>query len=189
MSGKQKPLSTAVFLLQCIKDGKIKKEQLTKRQRLICAMYLLAEQKWTHQEIGNIIGVHYVTVGRYAQEIRRVNKFILNDIEEHSWAVGLIQTAETAAANLFRAGRQRDAWAVKKELTETLQSLGFLKRKPIEIEGKMSFKALMEMVHSETTEGSEDDRRTIDVERPSGLPAPETNGNGLKGNGQNGSHH
>ena len=177
MSRYHKPLADAVFLLKKLQQGTMPKEELTVRQRYICAAYLMAEEKYTHQEIADMLGVHRVTIHKYSQKMHRNASFMLDSLDERSIATMLIQKAQTASARLFRKGRETDALDIQFRLVDKLQSLGFLKKKPLEIEGKVSFKALMEIVNSETPEGIGDDHRIIEIEPPKAA------GNGFHENG------
>lgn len=163
MSRYVKPLADAVFILKLLSNGKMEKKSLTSRQRYICAVYLMYEQKYTHQEIANILGLHRVTVHQYSQRMHRDEAFSLDTLTARMVAISAIQKAEVASARLFRKGEEKDAVELYFKLIDKLQSLGFLPKKPLEIEGKMSFVKLMEIVNSETTEGINDDRRTIEI--------------------------
>src|SRR3990167_2811296 len=122
-----KPLADAQFLLQSIRDGKFPKENLTNRQRYVCAMYLFAEEKYTHQEIATMLGVHRQTVHTYSQKMQRNAGLLVDAIDERTMAANLMNKVEVASARLFRKGKESEACDVQFKLVDKLQSLGFLK--------------------------------------------------------------
>lgn len=143
----QKPLQSGAYLLGMILEKKLWPEQLTTHQRRVCVRQMLHERKWTVTEIADILGVHRVTVSRDKNLIMTQDAWILDEIDTRKVAVRAIQDAEWVSAHLFREGRLKDGWAVRKELIEILQGLGYVQQKPKEIRGQIS---LLDILNSES---------------------------------------
>lgn len=141
----QKPQNSAPFLLGLIAKQKIEPQQLTKHQRRVCVRYLLQDMKHTQTEIATILKTTCATVTRDKQQIIKQNAWYVDDIDEKKWVVDLIQTAEVAAARLFRNGKHKEAFDVKVKCIEMLQSLGYITKKPLEVDltAQLSFQELL----------------------------------------------
>lgn len=144
-SDLQKPQNSAPFLLNLISKQQIDPKQLTTHQRRICVRYLLQDMKHTQTEIATIMKVDNGTVTRDKQKIMKQNSWYVDDIDERKWVIDLIQTAEVASARLFRNGKPKEAFDVKVKTIETLQSLGYITKKPLEVDltAQMSFQELL----------------------------------------------
>lgn len=141
----QKPNNSAPFLLNLISKQQIDPKQLTKHQRRICVRFLIQDMKHTQAEIGAIMKVTQATVSRDRKLIVKQNMWYLDDLDERKFVVELIQTAEVASARLFRGGKNKEAFDVKVKLVEMLQSLGYITKKPLEVDltAQMSFQELL----------------------------------------------
>ena len=147
MSKQHSPLQSGAFLLRQVSEKRITAEQLTHHQRVLCIQYMLHEKKWTQMEISEVVGVARNTVSRTAIRLRKHAEMALDVIDQRSVAVDLIEHAEIVCSHLMREGKKRDAWAVKKELVESLQTLGFISKEPIRFEGnmKLSLREVIEL--------------------------------------------
>lgn len=154
MAALQKPLSSAVYFLKLIAEKKISPKVLTAHQRRICIRHLLLDGSYTQVEIASILEVHEASVSRDKRRIQEQNGWILDNLDDRRIAVDLITTAERAVARLTKAGRHKDAWTVAKELVEKLQSLGYVKQRPIQFQGKLTLEEMLRLA-SGGTEGEE----------------------------------
>ena len=141
----QKPHSSAPFLLGLISKKQLDPTQLSKHQRRICVRFLIHEMKHTQLEIATIMKVTQPTISRDRQLIIKQNMWMLDDLDERKFVVELIQTAEVSSARLFRAGKNKEAFDVKVKLVEMLQSLGYITKKPVEVDftGQITFQELL----------------------------------------------
>jgi len=155
MKDLQKPLQSAVFLLKQLSEKTISPQQLSTHQRRICVRFMLQERKHSSHEMAAILQIHSVTVRRYTQQILEQNSWMLDDIDERKIAVDIIQSADVACARLFRKGREKDAFTIKKDAIELLQSLGYLKRKPIEVEANLTLLEIIKLAHANTETNQE----------------------------------
>lgn len=73
---------------------------------------------------------------------------MVDEIDERQEVVRIMQTADLAVSTLFRAGHVRDAWTVRREAITVLQSLGYLKRTPIEFKGEVSVQEILKLANS-----------------------------------------
>lgn len=144
-SDLQKPQNSAPFLLGLISKQKVDPTQLTTHQRRICVRYLLQDMKHTQTEIAVILKTTCATVTRDKQQIIKQNSWYVDDIDEKKWVVDLIQTAEVASARLFRGGKPKEGFDVKVKCIEMLQSLGYITKKPLEVDltAQLSFQELL----------------------------------------------
>ena len=137
---------SAVELLQNINSGLTDSKLLDKLSRRRCVELLIAEG-CKHAQISQVLKVSEKTVTRDIKEIKVRNE-LTPDIGFAKQTVGdLFQKAMNHHAYLMRLARIKNAsvsekmqsefaaWRVLKELTEKLQSLGYLPSKPTEIIG------------------------------------------------------
>lgn len=148
----QKPGKSAVFLLEQIQKKALQPEQLTKHHKKICVRYLLSDKKYSMLEIGTLMKIPTSTLYRYRDEIRLQNEYMLSDLDERKLALEWIEAGETACARLFRKGKEKDAIEVLTRMMEALQSLGYVKRKPIEIEGDVTLEEILKRGKEKRTE-------------------------------------
>ena len=144
MAEKFGPLQSATFLLKSISNKQLEPSQLTPHQRRLCVRYLLHDMKHTCVEISEILKVHPVTVRKDKQKILKQDTWVLDDLcEIKNVAASAVGVAERAITNLFKQNKNKDAWVVKRELIEMLQSLGYIERKPMELNANLT---LLEML-------------------------------------------
>lgn len=176
---EQKPtqnvMEFGIYLLNEIKSKAIDPKQLTDEKRRLCVYVMMVQQTFTIDDMAAIMNCHRNTISRDKKIIREENgtagTFV---IDENELANELIEQANHAIMKLNSAKKYRDAWIVKKECAEMLQSLGYVKR----VEQKFSLRgaiSLMEVLDSEqsSNEPEEPKRRNV------GLPAR----NGTHSNG------
>lgn len=69
-------------------------------------------------------------------------------MDEAKEAVNIIKTAEVASMRLFRKGDEKAAWDVQKQAVEVLQSLGYLRRSPVEFKGQLTIQEILKLANS-----------------------------------------
>jgi transposase len=135
-------------LLQSIKSGTMDAKSLIREQRQSCVESLTLEG-YKVSEIAHMLSRSEKTIKRDLQDIWKKNAsmptpdFILGEISE------MIQKGKTHQAYLMRIARsntaspkekieaEEKAWQIAKELSERLQSLGFLPYQPQRVVGEM----------------------------------------------------
>ena len=147
MANLTKQLSSAPFLLKLISEQKLFADKLTSHQRLVCARFLLTERKHTQNEIATILGVSYVMVHKYKKKIQQQNEWMIDEIDERRMALDILQSAETASARLFRKGKDKEAFEVQRMAIDTLQTLGYLKRAPVEFKGQITLQEILKLAN------------------------------------------
>ena len=137
---------TILKLIQDIHSGIYDASLLDKATRQQCVEVFIAEG-YTHAQLAQLLKCSEKTISRDMQEIRQKNS-IAPSLEFAKETVGeLITKARLHASYLMRLARDKDspapskagaeflAWRVIKELTEKLQTLGYLPLKPQEVSG------------------------------------------------------
>ena len=144
------PLQSGAFLLRQLSEKRLIPKDLTSHQRILCIQYMWREQKWTQSEMGEILGVHQTAVSRVVIRLRQHSAHMLDAIDQRAVAVELINCAEAVCSKLMRAGKEDAAWKVRKELVESLQTLGFISKEPIRLEGslKLSLREVIELANT-----------------------------------------
>lgn len=150
--------ASAVKLLQEINSGITDPKLLDKQDRQLCVEMLVSEG-YTHFQIAQVLKCSEKTISRDMKDIRQHNELTPN-LEFAKQFIGeVFQKAMNHNNYLMRLARMKDAsisekmqsefaaWKVLKELTEKLQSLGYLPSRPAEVIGTFYH-------HSD---GSEDD--------------------------------
>ena len=145
MSELIKQSSSAPFFLEKIAKKEIDPKSLTTHQRRVCVRFLLMEGKHAQYEIAAILKCDPAVITRDKRRIQHQNSWMLDELDERRIAVNLIQVAEIASARLFRQNKSHEAWKVQRELMESLQSLGYVKKKPVEFEGKVSLQEILKL--------------------------------------------
>lgn len=115
----------------------------------MCIRFLLQEKKHTPYEIASILKTSDSTVYRTRDLIQKQNMWMLDEIDERKFALEIIQTAIAASARLFRQGKNREAWTVEKEAIDVLQSLGFLKKQPLEFKGSLTLQEILKLANAD----------------------------------------
>lgn len=137
----------APYLLQRISNKQLDPKVLTPAQRRICVRFLLLEKKHAQHEIAAILMVREQVISKDKKKIQEQNKWVLDDLDEEKIATEIISTAEIASSRLFRQGKNKDAWNVQREAVDVLQTLGYLKRAPIEFKGQMSIQEILKLAN------------------------------------------
>lgn len=124
-------------------------KDLTAHQKRICTRFLLQDRKHTQHEIASILKVDDSWVSRAKIRIQNEGAWVLDFIDERRIATEIIQTADVATARLFRAGKDKEAWTVRKEAVEVLQTLGYVKKKPVEVDlkGLRTLQEILQLAH------------------------------------------
>lgn len=148
----QKKSQSAVFLLQQIQSGAIDPTKMKTRQREICVRHLLLEYKYSHQEIAQIVGSVRETITRMKARILEQDGWMLSKIDERKIAVDMIQKAEMCFTRLVKKEKYKEAWNIEKEKIESLQSLGYLTRTPIEVEGRLTLLEILKRANTPHTD-------------------------------------
>lgn len=136
----------AVQLLQEIHAGITNPKTLDKRSRQECVELLITEG-YTHAQISQVLDCSQKTVSRDMKEIRRRNQLV-PDIDFAKQFVGeMFRRGMNHHSSLVRIARSKNissgekiqaeyiAWKIFKELSEKLQSLGYLPLRSTEIVG------------------------------------------------------
>lgn len=142
---REKP---ALKMIQDINSGLIDPNLLDKETRRECVAVLVGEG-YTNPQISQIMKRSEKTISRDMIDIRKKNA-LSPSVEFARETVGeIISKARIHASYLMRIAREKDspaaskasaeylAWKVVKELTEKLQTLGYLPLKPQEISGEL----------------------------------------------------
>lgn len=140
MSDSPYQANFAPRLLKQISDKQIDPEQLTPHQRRICVRSLLEEEKYTQNEIAAILHVNFRVISKDAKKIEEQNAWMFDVmVNEPQLIVRTILSAKNKAARLCRQGKYKEAWTVEKECIELLQTLGYVKKKPMELDFKAEY--------------------------------------------------
>ena len=142
-SNLEKPV---IKIIQEINSGVCDSLLLDKATRQQCIEVLIGEG-YTYSQLAQLLKRSEKTISRDMQEIRQKNA-LTPSVEFAKETIGeLITKARIHASYLMRLARDKDAsiankasseflaWRVFKELTEKLQTLGFLPLKPQEVSG------------------------------------------------------
>jgi DNA-binding CsgD family transcriptional regulator len=126
-----------ISCVKAIQSGQIQAKSLPKENRQICVEYLTSEG-YSSGTIAEIMKVDTRTIRRDKERIRHVNAINL-DAAFTSKHVGLLmQGSQHVIENLIRIAKDKDCpyfvkvnsfkgiWAILKELTQLLQSIGYL---------------------------------------------------------------
>lgn len=148
MTTKYNPLHSGAFLLRQVAEKRLTADELTKHQKKLCAIYLIHEEKHTQIQIAEILHVHRNTVHDWVKRFKsQAARMFDGEIDQRTVAVELKQLASIAISSLMRDNKYKDAWTVKKELIESLQTLGFIPKEPIRLEGslRLSLREVIEL--------------------------------------------
>ena len=152
----QKLSEFATVILRGIAERTVDPDKISVDDRRLCVQYMLHERKWTQMEISEILHVNPATITRDKQLLLSQNAWMLTEIDNRNFALELIHTAAIASASLFRKKHPYEAWKVEKELVESLQSLGYISKEPIKLEGQLSLLEVLKL-SVRSPEGSTDD--------------------------------
>lgn len=91
-----------------------------------------------HHEIGSLLRVTTRTIDRYVRDIKRRAVCLVKEISVDHVTGNLIRLADYCIQCALRKGDLALAWKIECEKTEKLQSLGYVRQRPIEIKGEFS---------------------------------------------------
>lgn len=129
---------TAIFWLNQIKNKEIEPRSLKPRQRALCVRHLVNSYDYTHEQMGAIMGLERSAITKMIHRILTQDSWVLDEMDARKMATDMMQAAGVCFGRLMKKGRERDAWNIKKELIETLQSLGYIHREALKVEGEMT---------------------------------------------------
>jgi len=131
-----------ISVIQNIKDGAINPKTLSHDKRLRCVDFLVKREGYTEEQAAQILGRCERTIRRDLREIEK-NNALTADIDLAKRIAGdVVQGAMTHHRYLMRLARSLEAspgekaqaefmaWRVLKEMTEKLQTLGYLPTTP-----------------------------------------------------------
>lgn len=150
------PLDQAPEIIKKIQDGSLHPKSITDQQRRICVRFLLHVKDYEQNDVAGLLKISPSTVTRDKKKLVQEDAWILSEMDDRTLAVQMIQTADKAAARLFRKGREREAWTVLRECVELLQSLGHVKKQATEIKGDFSFVSFLNEIASRKRNGYAD---------------------------------
>lgn len=136
----------AIAYLEKIQKKEIEASSLNMDQRMMCVEYLMHQGTMTTFEMAQILGVDRKTITRDRKKIREGNEISTLIFDEAHYAMDIIEHAELCVTRLLKEKKYKDAWVVKKECLETLQSMGFVKKvqPDLNIKGQISLKEVFE---------------------------------------------
>lgn len=193
MSLSCSPLQSGAFIYRQLQEKRMVAKELTNHQRVLCVQYMLHEKKWTRLEIADVLSIHRHTVSSIERRLLHHAATALDMIDQRSVAIGLVNTAEVACARLMRAGNDAAAWKIEKELIEMLQTLGFISKEPIRIEGnlRLTLREVIELANGtgKAADSAAENAGNAEI-APGEVSEPGTNGHSTNGytHNQNGSH-
>lgn len=158
----QKAIPLAYAMLQEIQAQRLDPKSLSDDKRRLCVRALLHQQSYTVYEIAELMGVHRMTITRDKKKIRDEDALGQLVIDESVIAQDMLDAAELHAARLTKAGKHKDAWTVRKECVELLQSLGYVKKvaQGISLKGTVS---LLEVLEVDRLTSESDESNGIDL--------------------------
>jgi len=131
-----------ISIVQSIKDSAINPRTLSYDKRLRCVEFLVKREGYTEEQAAQILGRCERTIRRDLREIEK-NNALTADIDLAKRIAGdVVQSAMTHHRYLMRLARSLEAspgekaqseflaWRVLKEMTEKLQTLGYLPTTP-----------------------------------------------------------
>lgn len=138
----QKVTPLGIAMLAQIQAGSLDPKTLTKDKRQLCVRFLMHEGKYSSYEMATILDVDRSTIMRDRKEIRNENALAQLVIDEADIAIEMIEAAEFAATKLIGQKKYKDAWTVRKECLEKLQSMGYVKK----VEEKLNIKGKLDLL-------------------------------------------
>ena len=147
----QRTTPIAVRLLQEIQSKSRQASSLTEEQRRICLRYLMSLDKYENREMAEILDIGEATLYRDKRKIKQDVLFDTIMIDEADFARDIIECADNIFIRLTLQKKHRDAWTVKKECAELLQSMGYIKKiqPDLNIKGQISLKEVFEGASAE----------------------------------------
>lgn len=139
----KKTLPLAVALLTDIQSGALDPNTLSTEKKTMCVQFMILQQSYTVQEMANLLQVSRVTIYNYKKNLYQENSLAQLVIDEATIALEMIETAQHAAAKLMSQKKYKDAWTVRRECLEMLQTLGYVKK----VEQKLNVKGSIDLLH------------------------------------------
>ena len=146
-SASSNGLRFATQILKKIQQQEIDASTLTTEQRRLCVHYMLHEESWTKVEMAEILMVSRQTIHddiRVIDKDENIARVLINECEVVNL---MIRTAGLAITRLMRKGDEANAWKVRKELVEKLQTLGYVRKveTKIALSGQVSLLEVLEL--------------------------------------------
>lgn len=169
---KVKPL--AVALLEDIKRGVTLPETLSTEKKMLCVQFLIQQQEHTVVEMAHFMNVDRNTIYRYKKKLFEEDALFQLVLDESTIALEMIESANHSIAKLMKDRKYKDAWTVRRECIEMLQSLGYVKRveQKLNIKGQINLLQILEV---------EKDLRDKAPDNGDEQEHADTNGNGHSG--------
>ena len=144
----------AIAMLKEIEAKTLDPALLTQEKRLICLQFLVHEGKYTVYEMSQILAVSDRTIYTDKKKLREGNDLSNLILDEASLAQDYIEDAGIVCAKLKKVGKWKDAFEVRDKCLDRLQSMGFIKKVPKEInlKGKLSLMEVLDLEHDEPAE-------------------------------------
>lgn len=103
---------------------------------------MIQQQSYTVIEMATLLKVDRGTIYNYKKKLYQEDALSQLIIDESTMALEMIDTAQHASAKLMSQKKYKDAWTVRKECIEMLQSLGYVKR----VEQKLNVKGSIDLL-------------------------------------------
>jgi hypothetical protein len=149
----QKPLPirqlSPEVLVEKLRTKDLTFRSLHKPERLAIVAALSADH--TQGEIAKLLGCSRDTVNSDMRRIRAQSVQLVESLTVETQAGELIRVGRWLAQKAAAKGDYAGSWRILKELNEQLQSMGFVKRAPLEFQGKMTFVDLLASAGIATT--------------------------------------
>lgn len=140
LSKKIRPL--AIALLSDIQAGVIDPKELTTEKKTLCVQFMILQQSYTVIEMATLLQVDRSTIYNYKKKLYQENAISQLVIDESTIALELIETAQHSSAKLMSEKKYKDAWTVRKECLEMLQTMGYVKK----VEQKLNVKGQIDIL-------------------------------------------
>lgn len=129
----QKAIPLAIAILNNIISGSIKAEEISQDHRQLCVRHMMHLGTYTIYEMTTLLKVSRATIIRDRKTIREGNETAQVAINEEQIADELLEAADYAIAKLNKQGKHKDAWTVRKECVEMMQSMGYIKKAAVNL--------------------------------------------------------
>lgn len=139
---KWKPF--AIEMLSKIQSGHLDPTTLTQSHRRLCLRVMLHQHTFTTQEMADILAVDRTTIWKDKKFLYGQSSMAQLMIDEVEIARDMMEHAEFAASRLDLQKKYKDAWTVRKECIEKLQTLGYVKEVAKKID--LTFFDVLELV-------------------------------------------
>lgn len=131
MSKENNLSQSGLLVIQLLKDKRLKKDDLTPRQRKLVVKYFTEEaSEFSNQNIADMIGVTDVRVGQIRQQLLKSAVWEIETIDIKMLAAGLLQKKKQFQRRAVERNEISLAWQIEKDYIEKMQSLGFVYKAP-----------------------------------------------------------